>query len=232
MFLSLSRSACGTRLGIVSSRSVTDEVQNPIYRRVGTGCTEPLTDAGCATCNARPCQWSAAGAHQDSAECVPGDSYRVFPSRWPMDGCAAAGRGMRPRTRSDRHRSARRRAILGRGPQSWRLRSALATVLRARSEAHFDQRSRRAGLARGRGGSGAEGVMLGQPLYMLTPQVVGFKLTGRLRDGVTATDLVLTVTQMLRKKGVVDKFVEFHGPGVSAMSLPDRATIANMAPEY
>jgi aconitate hydratase len=84
----------------------------------------------------------------------------------------------------------------------------------------------------GVGGIEAEAVMLGQPLYMLTPQVVGFKLTGKLRDGVTATDLVLTVTQMLRKKGVVDKFVEFFGPGVSAMSLPDRATIGNMAPEY
>jgi aconitate hydratase len=84
----------------------------------------------------------------------------------------------------------------------------------------------------GVGGIEAEAVMLGQPLYLLTPQVVGFKLHGRLRDGVTATDLVLTVTQMLRKKGVVDKFVEFHGPGLSAMSLPDRATIANMAPEY
>ena len=84
----------------------------------------------------------------------------------------------------------------------------------------------------GVGGIEAEAVMLGQPLYMLTPQVVGFRFTGRLRDGVTATDLVLTVTQMLRKKGVVDKFVEFYGPGLSAMSLPDRATIANMAPEY
>ena len=84
----------------------------------------------------------------------------------------------------------------------------------------------------GVGGIEAEAVMLGQPLYMLTPQAVGFKLTGKLRDGVTATDLVLTVTQMLRKKGVVDKFVEFFGPGLSAMSLPDRATIANMAPEY
>jgi aconitate hydratase len=84
----------------------------------------------------------------------------------------------------------------------------------------------------GVGGIEAEAVMLGQPLYLLTPQVVGFKLTGRLRDGVTATDLVLTVTQVLRKRGVVDKFVEFHGPGLSAMSLPDRATIANMAPEY
>src|SRR5262249_26935898 len=84
----------------------------------------------------------------------------------------------------------------------------------------------------GVGGIEAEAVMLGQPLYLLTPQVVGFKLTSRLRDGVTATDLVLTVTQMLRKRGVVDKFVEFYGPGLSAMSLPDRATIANMSPEY
>jgi aconitase A len=84
----------------------------------------------------------------------------------------------------------------------------------------------------GVGGIEAEAVMLGQPLYLLTPQVVGFKLTGRLRDGVTATDLVLTVTQMLRKKGVVDKFVEFYGPGLSAMSLPDRATIGNMSPEF
>ncbi len=84
----------------------------------------------------------------------------------------------------------------------------------------------------GVGGIEAEAVMLGQPIYMLTPQVVGFKLIGRLRDGVTATDLVLTVTQMLRKKGVVDTFVEFFGPGLSGMSLPDRATIANMAPEY
>jgi aconitate hydratase len=84
----------------------------------------------------------------------------------------------------------------------------------------------------GVGGIEAEAVMLGQPLYLLTPQVVGFKLTGALRDGVTATDLVLTVTQMLRKRGVVDKFVEFYGPGLSAMSLPDRATIANMSPEF
>jgi aconitate hydratase len=84
----------------------------------------------------------------------------------------------------------------------------------------------------GVGGIEAEAVMLGQPLYLLTPQVVGFKLTGQLRDGVTATDLVLTVTQMLRKKGVVDKFVEFYGPGLSAMTLPDRATLGNMAPEY
>ena len=84
----------------------------------------------------------------------------------------------------------------------------------------------------GVGGIEAEAVMLGQPLYFVLPQVLGFKLTGRLREGVTATDLVLTVTQMLRKKGVVDKFVEFHGPGLSAMTIADRATIANMAPEY
>ncbi len=84
----------------------------------------------------------------------------------------------------------------------------------------------------GVGGIEAEAAMLGQPLYMVTPQVVGMKLTGRLREGVTATDLVLTVTQMLRKKGVVEKFVEFFGPGLGEMSLADRATIANMAPEY
>ncbi len=84
----------------------------------------------------------------------------------------------------------------------------------------------------GVGGIEAEAVMLGQPLYMVLPEVVGLKLTGTLRDGVTATDLVLTVTQMLRKKGVVDKFVEFYGPGISAMSVADRATIGNMAPEY
>jgi aconitate hydratase len=84
----------------------------------------------------------------------------------------------------------------------------------------------------GVGGIEAEAAMLGQPLYMVTPQVVGFKLTGKLREGVTATDLVLTVTQALRKKGVVEKFVEFYGPGLAQMSLADRATIANMAPEY
>jgi len=84
----------------------------------------------------------------------------------------------------------------------------------------------------GVGGIEAEAVMLGQPLYIVMPQVVGFKLTGALREGVTATDLVLTVTQMLRQKGVVDKFVEFCGAGLSSMSLPDRATIANMAPDY
>jgi aconitate hydratase len=84
----------------------------------------------------------------------------------------------------------------------------------------------------GVGGIEAEAAMLGQPLSMLLPQVVGFKLSGSLREGATATDLVLTVTQMLRKKKVVGKFVEFFGPGIGALSLPDRATIANMAPEY
>jgi aconitate hydratase len=84
----------------------------------------------------------------------------------------------------------------------------------------------------GVGGIEAEAVMLGQPIYMLTPEVVGFRLKGRLPEGTTATDLVLTVTQMLRKKGVVDKFVEFFGEGLGALSVPDRATIANMAPEY
>ncbi|MEP7134149.1 MAG: aconitate hydratase AcnA [Chloroflexota bacterium] len=84
----------------------------------------------------------------------------------------------------------------------------------------------------GVGGIEAEAVMLGQPMDMLLPDVIGFKLFGKLNDGVTATDLVLTVTQMLRKKGVVDKFVEFYGPGLEMMSLTDRATIANMAPEY
>ena len=84
----------------------------------------------------------------------------------------------------------------------------------------------------GVGGIEAEAVMLGQPMDMLLPDVIGFKLQGKLKEGLTATDLVLTVTQMLRKKGVVDKIVEFFGPGLDSMSLPDRATIANMAPEY
>jgi len=84
----------------------------------------------------------------------------------------------------------------------------------------------------GVGGIEAEAAMLGQPLSMLVPEVVGFKLHGRLPEGATATDLVLTVTEMLRKKGVVGKFVEFYGSGLSSLSVPDRATIANMAPEY
>ncbi|KAI4386832.1 hypothetical protein MLD38_004731 [Melastoma candidum] len=84
----------------------------------------------------------------------------------------------------------------------------------------------------GVGGIEAEAAMLGQPMSMVLPGVVGFKLTGKLRDGVTATDLVLTVTQMLRKHGVVGKFVEFYGKGMSELSLADRATIANMSPEY
>ncbi|UUL81541.1 aconitate hydratase AcnA [Sphingomonas qomolangmaensis] len=84
----------------------------------------------------------------------------------------------------------------------------------------------------GVGGIEAEAAMLGQPVSMLIPEVVGFKLIGALKEGITATDLVLTVTQMLRAKGVVGRFVEFYGPGLASMSLADRATIANMAPEY
>jgi len=84
----------------------------------------------------------------------------------------------------------------------------------------------------GVGGIEAEAAMLGQPISMLIPEVVGFKLTGKVREGVTATDVVLTVTQMLRKKGVVGKFVEFFGSGLASLTLADRATIANMAPEY
>ena len=84
----------------------------------------------------------------------------------------------------------------------------------------------------GVGGIEAEAAMLGQPVSMLIPEVIGFKLTGKLREGLTATDLVLTITQMLRKRGVVEKFVEFFGPGLDELSLADRATISNMAPEY
>ena len=84
----------------------------------------------------------------------------------------------------------------------------------------------------GVGGIEAEAGMLGQPVYFLTPDVVGVELKGRLREGVTATDLVLTVTEMLRKAKVVGKFVEFFGEGTASLAVPDRATIANMAPEY
>ena len=84
----------------------------------------------------------------------------------------------------------------------------------------------------GVGGIEAEAVMLGQPIYMLSPDVVGFRLTGSLNAGVTATDMTLKIVEMLREHGVVGKFVEFFGQGMAALSLPDRATIANMAPEY
>ena len=84
----------------------------------------------------------------------------------------------------------------------------------------------------GVGGIEAEAVMLGQPLYMLAPEVIGFELSGELPPGATATDLVLTVTQILRKEGVVDKFVEFFGPALANMKVADRALVANMAPEY
>src|SRR5256885_26867 len=84
----------------------------------------------------------------------------------------------------------------------------------------------------GVGGIEAEAAMLGQPVYFLTPDVVGVHLKGRLREGVTATDLVLAVTELLRKTKVVGKFVEFHGEGAASLSVVDRATIANMSPEY
>jgi len=84
----------------------------------------------------------------------------------------------------------------------------------------------------GVGGIEAEAVMLGQPYYMAIPEVIGVRMHGCLREGVTATDLVLTVTEMLRRHGVVEKFVEFFGPGMQSLKVPDRATIANMAPEY
>ena len=84
----------------------------------------------------------------------------------------------------------------------------------------------------GVGGIEAEAAMLGQPISMLIPEVIGFRLEGKLREGITATDLVLTITQMLRAKGVVGKFVEFYGPGLHQLSVADRATIGNMAPEY
>jgi aconitate hydratase len=87
-------------------------------------------------------------------------------------------------------------------------------------------------LAWGVGGIEAEAVMLGQPITMLIPEVIGLRVEGKLREGATATDLVLTVTEMLRKKGVVGKFVEFFGPGVASLALADRATIGNMSPEY
>src|SRR5207245_9107511 len=84
----------------------------------------------------------------------------------------------------------------------------------------------------GVGGIEAEAAMLGQPVYFLTPDVVGVHMTGSLREGVTATDLVLRVTEMLRQARVVGKFVEFHGEGAASLPVPDRATLANMAPEY
>jgi aconitate hydratase len=87
-------------------------------------------------------------------------------------------------------------------------------------------------LAWGVGGIEAEAAMLGQPVTMLIPEVIGFKLTGKLREGVTATDLVLQITQNLRKKGVVAKFVEFYGPGLTNLPVADRTTIGNMSPEY
>ena len=84
----------------------------------------------------------------------------------------------------------------------------------------------------GVGGIEAEAVMLGQPLYMTPPQVVGVRIGGELRTGVTATDLVLTLTEQLRKHGVVGKFIEFFGPGLASLTVADRATLSNMSPEF
>jgi aconitate hydratase len=118
----------------------------------------------------------------------------------------------------------------------WTAKSGSATVAfpdtLVGTDSHTTMINGLAVLGWGVGGIEAEAAMLGQPISMLIPEVVGFKLTGRLKEGVTATDLVLTVTEMLRKKGVVGKFVEFYGAGLSGLSLEDRATIANMAPEY
>jgi aconitate hydratase len=100
------------------------------------------------------------------------------------------------------------------------------------TDSHTTMANGLAVLGWGVGGIEAEAAMLGQPVTMLIPEVIGFKLTGKLAEGATATDLVLTVTQMLRKKGVVEKFVEFYGPGLDNLTLADRLTIANMAPEY
>ena len=100
------------------------------------------------------------------------------------------------------------------------------------TDSHTTMANGLAVLGWGVGGIEAEAAMLGQPLSMLVPEVIGFKLTGKLREGVLATDLVLTVTQMLRKKGVIGKFVEFYGSGLDHLTLADRATISNMAPEY
>src|SRR5438874_11209663 len=100
------------------------------------------------------------------------------------------------------------------------------------TDSHTTMVNGRGVLGWGVGGIEAEAAMLGQPVSMLIPQVVGFRMHGQLREGATATDLVLTVTEMLRRKGVVGKFVEFHGEGLATLPLADRATIANMAPEY
>ena len=128
------------------------------------------------------------------------------------------------------------------GPRRLRRRQAAATAPHALPQAypdtlvgtdsHTTMINGLGVLGWGVGGIEAEAAMLGQPVSMLIPQVVGFRLTGKLREGATATDLVLTVTEMLRKKGVVGKFVEFYGPGLPGLPLADRATIANMAPEY
>jgi aconitate hydratase len=123
-------------------------------------------------------------------------------------------------------------------PKSKKTRSDKASRLLAYpdtlvgTDSHTTMVNALAVLGWGVGGIEAEAAMLGQPISMLIPEVIGFKLTGSLKEGTTATDLVLTVTQMLRKRGVVNKFVEYYGPGLDSLALADRATLANMAPEY
>jgi aconitate hydratase len=114
------------------------------------------------------------------------------------------------------------------GDQNWRNRRAIPTPASAPTATTMVNGL--GVLGWGVGGIEAEAAMLGQPVSMLIPEVVGFKFTGKLQEGVTATDLVLTATNMLRKHGVVGRFVEYYGPGLADLSLADRATLANMAP--
>ena len=147
------------------------------------------------------------------------------PRRRPPPG-RARGRGG-----PARGRPARRRGPPGRDRARRRAEIAYPDTL-VGTDSHTTMVNGLGVLGWGVGGIEAEAAMLGQPVSMIIPEVVGFHLTGALKEGITATDLVLTVTQMLRAKGVVGRFVEFFGPGVSALSVADRATIANMAPEY
>src|SRR5688500_4786046 len=135
------------------------------------------------------------------------------------------------RAEEDRRDGADRRAEIRRAPADDATQIAYPDTL-VGTDSHTTMVNGLSVLGWGVGGIEAEAAMLGQPVSMLIPEVIGFKLTGKLREGVTATDLVLTVTQMLRRKGVVGKFVEFYGPGLTDMTVADRATIGNMAPEY
>ena len=139
----------------------------------------------------------------------------------------AAGHRHLPPGQSRAYRAVR---LDRRGPER-RARSPIPDTL-VGTDSHTTMVNGLGVLGWGVGGIEAEAAMLGQPVCMLIPEVVGFRLSGALKEGITATDLVLTVTQMLRAKGVVGRFVEFYGPGLDSMSVADRATIANMAPEY